>query len=60
MKVQFSALIRRLEVKIDDSGDKSGKLMIEFRDEKRTFEKLNKVFKANHEVRVTIEDETQG
>jgi len=57
MKVQFSALIQKLEARIDPSGDKIGKLTLGFRDERKTLGKLDDLFRKNQEVRVTVEDE---
>jgi len=57
MKVQFLALIQKLEARIDDSGDKVGTLRVGFRDEKDRLGKLDKLFKSDREVMVTIEDE---
>lgn len=57
MKVQFLALIQKLEARIEDSGDKVGKLTVGFRDEKGRLGKLDKLFHADREIKVTIEDE---
>lgn len=57
MKVQFLALIRKLEARIDDSGDKVGYMTVGFRDEKGRLGKLDRLFKSDHEVIVTVEDE---
>ena len=60
MKVQFAALIQKLEARIDDSGDKVGKLTLGFRDEKKMLAKLDNFFHPNKSVKVTVEDEDQG
>jgi hypothetical protein len=55
MEVTFSALMKELKIKSLVSGDKDARLLLEFRaDDADLISDLNKLMKADEEVKVTI------
>jgi len=59
MEIQFSALMKSLQIKSLVSGDKGARLLLEFRaDDNDLISDLNKLMKADGEVKVAIKDET--
>ena len=58
MKITFSALMKKLEIKSLQSLDKGGRLTLDFNVYKdETISGLNALMKADEEVRVTISDD---
>jgi len=58
MEVQFPALMKSLQIKSLVSGDKGARLLLEFRaDDNDLISDLNKLMKADDEVKVTIEEQ---
>ena len=55
-KVTFSALMKSLQIKSLVSGDKGGRLLLEFRaDDAELVSGLNEIMSAEDEVKVTVE-----
>ncbi len=53
----FNALMKKIEVKSLVSGDKAGRLLLEFNVyNDRIIDDLNKMMKADEEVKITIEE----
>jgi hypothetical protein len=57
MRVEFSALMKKLEIKSLVSLDRGGRLLLEFNADNETIAKLNELMKADSECKIIIEDE---
>ena len=55
LKVTFSALMKKLEIKSLVSMDRGGRLLLEFNADEETIAGLNRLMKADEEVKVTVE-----
>jgi len=56
MEVKFSVLMKSLSIKSLVSGDKAGRLLLEFRVENDDLiSKLNRIMRADEEIKITIE-----
>ena len=56
MKIYFSALMKKLEVKSLVSLDRGGRLLLEFNADKETISGLNELMSAEEERKITIEE----
>jgi len=55
LEVTFDALMKKLEVKSLVSMDRGGRLLLEFNADEETIAGLNRLMKADEEVKVTVE-----
>lgn len=55
MRITFSALMKKLEVKSLVSMDRGGRLLLEFNADEATIAGLNRLMSAEDEVKVTVE-----
>jgi hypothetical protein len=56
MKAEFTALMKKLEIKSLVSLDRGGRLLFEFNADNETIAQLNELMKADAEVKVIIEN----
>lgn len=54
--VTFAAQIKQIQMTIDACGDKGGKVVLVFRDENETLERLNALMRMDSEVTVTVKE----
>jgi hypothetical protein len=56
VKVEFSALMKKLEIKSLVSLDRGGRLLLEFNADNETIDGLNELMKADSECKIIIEE----